>query len=166
MGRGLKDRHHLQKGEAGQGRKPEVQITHLLFSETDHQILFPDGAIRCLIWKLIDQDHVEDGETDRDGNQEDLLAEKTRKKIESRGDRQPPVADPNQNFADSTIAPPEGLARIEESAQDPDRSQGECPGARPVMQKENQSDDDRCDKTHISQKERNPHRENAIDQNP
>jgi hypothetical protein len=61
--------HHFNKGKPGQDRQPDVEISHPLLSKPHDQVPFSNGMIRFFIGELIDQDHVEDGKADGDGEQ-------------------------------------------------------------------------------------------------
>ena len=64
--------HYFDKGQSREKGESDVEIPHSLFPESDDEVLFPDGPICLLIREFIDQDHIEDGEANRNGEEHDL----------------------------------------------------------------------------------------------
>jgi len=97
--------HHFDKGQPRQQGEPDVEIPHPLFPKSDDEVLFPDGPIRFFVRKLIDQDHVEDGEANRNGEEHDLRAEEPREEKKAGCNGQPPITESDEYLPQTMVGP-------------------------------------------------------------
>jgi len=160
------NQQYFYERESEQDRKPQVDVSHPLFPKQDDKIPLPDRSIRLLVRKLVHQDHVENRETDREGEEKDLVIEKTGEEIKPRCDRQPSVTEPDEDFTHSPIGPSKRFAGIEESAEDSDASQEKGPRTGWVPEVDVKPGENRSHQAPVSQNERYPGREYPFDQDP
>jgi len=81
-------------------------------------MLFSNSPICFFIRKLIDQNHIEDGKTNGDGEQEDLLAEETCKEKKASSNGQPSITESNENLSQTMVRDSKRFARIKKTKKD------------------------------------------------